>query len=126
MINLDDKKTDKTEMSNEEKTVRFVTKTFAVTLLLIVLAMTSCTMHSNTFDAERLAEEAKIQQAKNEQTKMRQETSQKRIEAIETLIREGKNPVAVKCALTTSLPKDLDDNCYTIGIVLGGKGIEQQ
>jgi len=123
---LDEEQSNKLEMSSEERTIRFVSKIIAATLLLIVFAMTSCTMHSNTYDAERLVEEAKIQQAENEQTKMIEETKRKKIEAIANLIREGKNPIAVKCAITSSVPKDLDDKCYTLGIVLGGKGIDQK
>ena len=119
-------KDNKPEMSSEERTMRFVAKIIAGTLLLIVAAMTSCTMHSNTYDAERLVEEVKIQQAENERTKMIEETKQKKTEAIEKLIREGNNPIAVKCAITSSKPKDLDDKCYTLGIVLGGKGTDQK
>jgi glycine cleavage system protein P-like pyridoxal-binding family len=123
---LDDEKDNKPEMSSEERTIRFMSKLVAVTLLLIVAAMTSCTMHSNSYDAERLIEEAKVQQAENERTKMIEETKRRRIVATEALIKAGKNPVAVRCSLNPNLSRSEQENCHVLGLTIGKNVVDNK
>lgn len=111
------------EMSEQERVIRFVAKIVAGVIVLFILSVTSCTMHSNTYDAERLAEEAKIEQIEADKAKLRSEVEKQRITAMEKLIAEGKNPVAVRCAFQESLSQQHRESCERIGMVVG-KGIQ--
>jgi len=135
-LDLDPKtqKPPKPEISEQERTIRFVGKIIAFVVLMIFLMVTSCTMHSNTFDAARLVEEAKIKAIENGKMKLEneksltfQETKRQRTAAMKELIENGKNPVAVRCAFAANQSRDEKDSCARIGLLIGsGNRVDQQ
>ncbi len=106
MNNLTDKINDLTE-DDVKKLVSKAIYAGCGTLLIIILAMTSCTMHSNTLDPARLREEVAIKKVEAEITRTqieveREETiiKKERLKTFERLVKLGGNPIAIRCGLS--------------------------
>jgi len=110
-------KPSKPQLTEQERTIRFVGRTIATAILLIFLMVTSCTMHSNTFDAARLVEEAKIVKLENENSLVIQKTKRDLTTKMTTLIENGANPIAVRCAFVRQTTNASIAACNRLGLL---------
>lgn len=107
--------------TQEARLIKFVTRVVAATVITIVAIFGGCSMHSHVYEADNIRAEAEVQAEETKATVAKYEADRARTDAITSMVNNGANPVAAKCAIEGWMSND--DTCMAVGIAIG-KGTE--
>ena len=100
-------------LTSEDKFNRMLFRTIAITIISIVTIVGGCTAHSNSYDADRLSEKAKIVIEQTKASVAESEAAQAKIETMERMVKDGANPIAVRCMMNGWID---NSTCLVVGL----------
>jgi hypothetical protein len=114
--------TDLEQDSEESRTIKFVARVVAGTVIAVIAIVGGCSMHGHVYEADNIRAEAAVQAEKTKAAAAEYEADKAKTDAIASMVNSGVNPIAAKCAVNGWMSND--DTCMAIGLAIG-KGNER-